>query len=176
MSRSMHLILVVAILIGAFLLAACSPGQITTSIKIAISAAEIAIPIVASQTNLDPAIMSAVVTYLHEANVALNAVTTILSEGGSASVQAAKITAALSNVASVNLPSGTPQAVASAVNKVAEAIAKVLANFATGGKPKLMKPGTTYKLNGRDKKNLVTAKARLAAMQLDIAKLKAAKK
>lgn len=117
------------IAVPLLLMIACTPSQVTTALRNAITAAQVAITLIGSQTHLKPEVVAAVKLYLGQANTALGTVTEILQKNESPAATAADITAALAAVVHPDLPAGTPQEVASVVQAVAVAIRDLLAQF-----------------------------------------------
>jgi len=151
----------VLMLVLALPLVGCSQSEVTTSIDAAITAVQVALPIL-SAAGVPPDVIQTAATWLNGASNALNGVLAELDSQDSAAVQAAKITQLLSAYTSANLPPGTPQIVAQALNAVAAAIAQVLQNFPkakalpTAGKP--------YKLSDADRRELSADKEKLAGI------------
>lgn len=108
---------------------ACTSNQVITSITVAVDAAEVALPIVAGATGVDPALIMQLENYLGATSQALAAATDILAKGEPPAQEAADITAAFAGIALPNLPPGLPSAVTQAVQKVAMLVAQFLANL-----------------------------------------------
>ena len=160
----------VAMVLLSVLLSACGTGQITSSITLVVDSAEIALPIIAAaDPGLDPKILTAAENYLQAVNTAVTESQPILSDATMpASVKAAKITALFAGLASANLPAGTPQAIANAVQAVATNVATFLTNFAVNGQPKVVAPNVKIVLPAGDlaklNKTALKAKANLAKL------------
>lgn len=148
----------------------CTSGQITSSISLVVDSAEVALPVIASQTSVDPAIITAAENYLQAVNTAVTEADPILADATMpASVKAAKITALFAGLASANLPPGTPQAITQVVQKVATSVATFLSNFATNGKPKVVGPNVKITIPESDHskytKAIMKARANLTKLQ-----------
>lgn len=123
---------VVLIVILALFLVACQQSTVISSLEAAVSAAEVAIPVIGAATGLNAQTSAAIVTYLQEVNTATAQAATILAETNLTSAQkAAQIVQAFATVtAGCNcLPPGTPQEVVTVVNAVAQAVLNFLTNF-----------------------------------------------
>ena len=163
----------IAILIGAaFLTVACSQTQVVASLEAAIAAAEFALPIVAQQVNLDPAVKAQVLAYLRASNTALTEVAAALSSGGSQASIAARIVAAVSAVPAANLPAGTPQVIVAAINTVAVALEGVLQQFMPYGSARMMATvSAPLTLAASDKRAIGKAHTRLVENAAALAKI-----
>jgi hypothetical protein len=122
---------------------ACSSNQIINSVEVAITAAEVALPIVAG-ASIPPATMTALLDYLQLASTALNKVSAIIETGGSTASVAAQITAALSEIVQQDAQlqqemQGLPSFIVSAVNLVATDLASILEKY--GQKATVQAPG-----------------------------------
>ncbi len=168
----------ILVILLSLLLAACGTGQITSSITLVVDSAEIALPIIAAaDPGLDPKILTAAENYLQAVNTAVTEAQPILDDATMpASVKTAKITALFAGLASANLPPGTPQAIATAVQAVANNVATFLANFATNGKPKVVGPNVKIVISPGDQKKLDATAAKAKANLAKLAAMKAAKK
>jgi hypothetical protein len=110
----------------------CTQSQIINDIDIALSAAQVAIPIVAGAAGLPAARTAEILTWIQAAVKALGSVSNRLSAGGSAGEVAAGITADLAGVvASVPDLQGLPASVASTVEALATDVQNVLATYGT---------------------------------------------
>ena len=130
--KPLTVIAVVLILLLALFLVACQQSTVISSLEAAVSAAEIAIPVIGAATGLNPQTAAAIVRYLQEVNIATAQAAGILANSGLSSAQkAAAIVQAFAKVASgCNcLPPGTPQEVVTVVNAVAQAVLNFLTNF-----------------------------------------------
>ena len=157
------------ILLTTILLSSCTQSQITQNLQTAIQMAEIAIPIIGATANVDPAIIEAATKYLVSANTALISVTDEIGSGDPTAVVAAKVTQMLAAIVKPNLPAGTPQNIATAIDNIAAAVARLLTNFATpAGTPKLAPPSEHLKLSPTDLKVLGEGRAKLEANALKI--------
>jgi hypothetical protein len=133
------LVLVLALALAFF---ACTSNQIINSVEVAITAAEVALPIVAG-ASIPPATMTALLDYLQLASTALGKVSTIIETGGTTASVAAQITAALSGVVQQDAQlqqqmAGLPSFIVSAINQVATDLASLLDKYGQ----KYMAPGT----------------------------------
>ena len=168
----------IVVILLSLLLTACGPGQITSSITLVVDSAEIALPIIAAANpSLDPKILTAAETYLQAVDTAVTESEPILADATMpASVKTAKITALFAGLVSANLPPGTPQAIAVAVQAVANNVATFLTNFASNGKPKVVGPNVKIVLSAGDQKKLATVAAKAKSNLAKLAAMKAAKK
>lgn len=135
--------IIAIILISVILLitVACGANQVITSLEVVVTAAEVALPIVASQVGLSPATLAAVLTYLKAVNVAIAESSTILASTTLTTIQKSEQVVLLftSLAKGCNcLPKGTPQVVVDVIDGVVRAIANFLANV----KPPVLPPGT----------------------------------
>ena len=119
------------LLIVALLMAGCKSSTIISSLEAAVTAAEIAIPVIGAATGLNPNTSAAIVTYLQQVNIAAAQAATILAGAGSSAQKAAQIVQAFAKIAAgCNcVPPGTPQEVVSVVNAVAQAVLNFISNF-----------------------------------------------
>jgi hypothetical protein len=129
--KSKIVLALVLVLSLAFL--ACTSNQIINSVEVAISAAEVALPLVAG-ASIPAATMTALLDYLQLASTALGKVSAIIETGGSAASVAAQITAALSGVVQQDAAlqktmAGLPSLIVSAINSVATDLASILENY-----------------------------------------------
>jgi hypothetical protein len=114
----------------------CTQSQIINDIDIALSAAQVAIPIVAGAAGLPAAQVAEILTWIQSAVKALGSVSDRLSVGGSRGEVAAGITADLAGVvASMPDLQGVPASIATVVQTLATDVQKVLATY--GAKPSL---------------------------------------
>jgi len=122
--------LAVVIAIVCLCMIGCTQSQIINDIDIALSAAQVAIPIVAGAAGLPAAQMAEILTWIQAAVKALGSVSNRLSVGGSTAEVAAGITADLAGVvASVPDLQGVPSSIATAVQTLAGDLQKVLATY-----------------------------------------------
>jgi len=144
------------LLIASLLMAGCQSSTIITSLEAAVSAAEIAIPVIGGATGLNPKTSAAIVTYLQEVNIATAQASTILAGPGTSAQKAAQIVQAFAKVAAgCNcIPPGTPQEVVTVVNAVAQAVLNFLTNF-----PVTPAPPPVIKVSG-------TARAKLENLRV----------
>ena len=123
---------VVAILL-CLALVACTQNQIINAVDVALTAASVALPIVASAVGLPPALVAEIITWIQSALKGLSAVSDDLLTGGPAPVVAAKITSDLSGVvAGVPNLQGLPVAIASVVQALAGDVQGILTTYGTG--------------------------------------------
>lgn len=123
---------VVAVLL-CLILVACTQSQIINSIDVALTAASIALPIVASAVGLPPATAAEIVVWIQTALKGLSAVSDDLLTGGPTATVAAKITADLSGVvASEPDLTGMPVAIASVVQAFAGDVRDILDTYGSG--------------------------------------------
>lgn len=151
--------------------AACQPSTVVSTLEAAISAAEIAVPVIGAATHLNPATSAAIVTYLQEVNIATEQAATILAGTGTTAQKSAQIIQAFAKIAAgCNcVPAGTPQEVVAVVNAVSQAVLNFLTNF----KPQGVVTTPAIKVTASDRAALAKLKDR--AVQ-NAAKLKEVKK
>lgn len=147
---------------------ACSAISI---LETAITAAQVAIPIIGSQVNLPPAILSTAETWLNGANDALGAVVTEEQSTDTAGVMAAKIVQILTAYASANLPAGTPQAIVNALNAVAADIAKIITQNQNVTSASDSVRSKVVKFSASDLAKLQALQAKVAANRIAIQQL-----
>jgi hypothetical protein len=151
------------VLIGIFLVA-CSSGTVIMALEAAVSAAEVAIPVVAGAVGLPPATLSTIMSYLQAVSEATSQASTILASTTTTSAQksAAILQAFVTASKALNLPPGTSTEVVSVVNAVATAVANFLTNFANAKPvPVTAKPADITKLatlKARPETSIVTLK------------------
>ncbi|HXN49862.1 MAG TPA: hypothetical protein VN893_24635 [Bryobacteraceae bacterium] len=132
-TRKLAVVVVIAV---CLCMIGCTQSQVINDIDIALSAAQVAIPIVAGAAGLPAAQVAAILTWIQAAVKALGSVSNRLSVGGSTGEVAAGITADLAGVAaSVPDLQGVPASIAGVVQTLATDIQKVLATY--GAKPSL---------------------------------------
>ncbi len=120
----------ITVLLLVLCLTGCTANQVITDLEMVLAGVETVFPIVASVANLPPAITQQVSTYLAAVSNATAQSSTILASPGTAGQHAAQITSLFAGIAKPLLPAGTPANVAGAVDAVAQAVARFLANFA----------------------------------------------
>jgi hypothetical protein len=121
---------VVAVIAVCLCMIGCTQSQIINDIDIALSAAQVAIPIVAGAAGLPAAQMAQILTWIQAAVKALGSVSNRLSVGGSTAEVAAGITADLAGVvASVPDLQGVPSSIAATVQALATDVQNVLATY-----------------------------------------------
>jgi hypothetical protein len=173
----------------AFCLAflACSSNQIINSVEVAITAAEVALPIVAG-ASIPPATMTALLDYLQLASTALGKVSAIIEMGGSAASVAAQITAALSGIVQQDAQlqqqmAGLPSFIVSAINLVATDLASILDQYgqkymstaAPGAKAVASVKGE-YHFEGSELERIENAKTRAAGLTKLVSAAKATRR
>ena len=164
-----RLALVVAIAVCVCMIG-CTQSQIINDIDIALSAAQVAIPIVAGAAGLPAAQMAEILTWIQAAVKALGSVSNRLSVGGSTGVVSAGITADLAGVvASVPDMQGVPSSIATAVQALATDVQKVLATYGTKSSIALRSHsalGVRVQFGRSDQKKIAELKAKdLAALR-----------
>jgi hypothetical protein len=126
-TRRLAVVIVIAV---CLCMAGCTQSQIINDIDIALSAAQVAIPLVAGAAGLPAAQIGEILSWIRAAVNALGSVSNRLSIGGSTGAVSAGITADLANVAaSVPDLQGVPASIASAVQALATDVQKVLATY-----------------------------------------------
>ena len=126
-TRKLAVVIVIAV---CLCMIGCTQSQIINDIDIALSAAQVAIPIVAGAAGLPAAQMAEILTWVQAAVKALGSVSNRLAVGGSTGVVAAGITADLAGVvASVPDLQGVPASIASVVQALATDVQNVLATY-----------------------------------------------
>lgn len=149
---------------------ACTGAQIVSTIETSIQLISSILPLISSSLGLSTTQTSTVLSYLQESNTALDQVNSILQQGGSDAVVAAKITAALSAVvASTPNLTGLPASIVSTVQQIAANLASILQTY--GSKPKLAASGESkeFKLSSGDLKKLKACHDQFVTNQLSIA-------
>ncbi len=124
-----------AMLVFALVMSACKPSTLVSSLGAVLSAAEFALPVIASAAGIPPQVTAAIVSYLQLVDAATAQASTILAGPGTSAEKSAAIIAAFANLAQgCNcLPAGTPQEIVKVLDGVAQAIAKFLVNFSSKG-------------------------------------------
>ncbi len=126
-TRRLTAIVVIAVCLSMI---GCTQSQVISDIDIALSAAQVAIPIVAGAAGLPAARVAEILTWIEAAVKALGSVSNRLSVGGPAGEVAAGITADLAGVvASVPDLQGVPASIATVVQTLATDVQKVLATY-----------------------------------------------
>jgi hypothetical protein len=140
--------------------AGCTSNQVITSLDVAVTATEVALPIVAGATGMSPALTASIMTYLQDADQALALAAQEQSSSDSDQVKAAKILAFFASVKIPNL-AGAPAAVVQAIQTIASDIAKYLANYQP------TPPGTSFNLkpSSNDRLKLDGIRARALAVR-----------
>lgn len=133
--RSANRISLVSVAIVALALISCTDSQVLTTLEAVVSAAEVALPVIGAATNLDPAITVTIGEYLRDTSVAARQASAILAGSGTSAQKAAQIAAVFANVASLNLPAGTPAEIGVVVNGVIQAVQNFLGQFQSSAPP-----------------------------------------
>ncbi len=173
-TRRMAVVTVIAV---CLCMIGCTQSQIINDIDIALSAAQMAIPIVAGAAGVPAARVAEILTWIQSAVKALGSVSNRLSVGGPAGQVATGITADLAGVvASVPDMQGLPASIATAVQTLATDVQNVLATY--GGKSSLpLKShsalGNKVRFGSSDQKRIAELKAKdqaaLAAVESALA-------
>lgn len=118
-------------LLAMSVLVACSPAQVTLSLRVALNAAQLALSAITSPdgTQLPGAAQASV--YIAEAATATSQVGAIIAGPGTDATKAAAIAAALASIigADPHLPAGTPKTIVTAIGTLAQALQGVLATY-----------------------------------------------
>jgi phage-related protein len=109
-------------------LVSCGTSAVIQALQLAVDAASIAIPLVASVTGVPPQTVALLLTYLEQVSRAIDGAATILASAGTPAQHAVAILALFAGIAIPDL-TGIPAAIVSAVKLVAERVAAFLANF-----------------------------------------------
>jgi hypothetical protein len=164
------LISVVAVLL-CLVLVACTQSQIINSIDVALTAASIALPIVASAVGLPPATVAEIVSWIQTALKGLSAVSDDLLTGGPAATVAAKITADLSGVvASEPDLTGMPVAIASVVQALASDVRDILGTYGSTAKvggSLHSGPGNDVRFGAHDRQRIIALRAKALGLLAD---------
>ena len=166
------LISTVAILL-CLVMVACTQTQIITDIDVALTAASIALPIVASAVGLAPATVTAIINWIQAALKGLSATSDALVTGGPKAVVAAKITAALAGVVS-SMPDlqGLPASIASVAQALANDVQGILAQYGTNaltlsaGKSDAL-GGSNIHFGTHDRQRLIALRAKAMGILAD---------
>ena len=161
----------IGVLILVLLLAGCQTSTVISSLESAVSAAEIAIPVIGAATGLNAKTSALIMAYLQQVNVATAEAATILANTSLTSAQkTAEIIKAFAGIAAgCNcVPPGTPQEVVAVVNAVAQAVLNFLTNFQPAPAPPV-----AVKVSAADATKLASLRARSEA---NITKLKVVRK
>jgi hypothetical protein len=182
MKNIIGIMLVVFMLAVMIMTTSCGANQVITSLEVVVTAAEVALPIVAGQVGLSPTTLAAILGYLKNVNVAIAESSTILASTTLTTLQKSEqvilLFTSLAKGCSC-LPKGTPQVVVDVIDGVVRAIANFLANV----KPPVLPPGTVVgaapksarssaikvKVSASDKTKLDNIKARA---MVQVAKIK----
>ena len=163
---------VVAVLL-CLALVACTQSQIINDIDVALTAASIALPIVASAVGLPPAVTTQIIGWVQLALKGLAATSDALLTGGPKAVVAAKITASLAGVVS-SMPDlqGLPASIASVVQALANDVQGILAQYGTNaltlsaGKSDALS-GNNIHFGTRDRQRLIALRAKAMGILAD---------
>lgn len=130
-------------LLAMSVLVACSPAQVTLSLRVALNAAQLALSAITSPdgTQLPGAAQASV--YIAEAATATSQVGAIIAGPGTDATKAAAIAAALASIigADPHLPTGTPKTIVTAIGTLAQALQGVLATYGPQPAPPPSRPG-----------------------------------
>ena len=152
-------------------LVGCTQNQIINSIDVALTAASIALPIVASAVGLPPATVAEIVTWIRTALKGLSAVSDDLLTGGPAATVAAKITADLSGVvASEPDLTGMPVAIASVVQALANDVRDILGTYGSTAKvggSLHSGPGNGVHFGTHDRQRIIALRAKALGLLAD---------
>ena len=161
-------IFVVAVML-CLALVACTQNQVINSVDVALTAASIALPVVAGAAGLPPAVVADLLMWVQMATKGLQAVTVDLQAGGPASVVAANITRDLSGVvASVPNLQGLPVAIASVVQALAGDVSDILSKYGTKvGGVLPTGPNANVHFGAHDQQRLVALQAKAAGILAD---------
>jgi hypothetical protein len=121
-----------AVIFGTVVLSTgCQQSTVISALEAAVSAAEIAIPVIGAATHLNPQTSAAIVLYLEQVNIATAQASTILAGTGTTAQKSVEIVQAFAKVAAgCNcVPAGTPQEVVTVIQAVAQAVANFLVQF-----------------------------------------------
>ena len=162
--------LAVVLVIGVCLaMVGCTQSQVISDMDIALSAAQVAIPIVAGAAGLSAAQTAQILTWIQAAVKALGSVSNRLSVGGTTAEISAGITADLASVvAAAPYLQGLPASIATVVGALAGDLQNVLTTY--GMKSSLMaasRPaaGASIHFGRSDQKRIAGLKAKdLAAL------------
>lgn len=125
------LILLTTVALSAVLMIGCSQSTIVTILQDAVDAAQVAFPLLAAEAGLDPALVAQTTKYLQDVNQGIAAAVPILASSATPAEKAAEIAAEFANIAEPDFPAGTPQIIVSAIDLVAQDVAKFLTSIAT---------------------------------------------
>lgn len=128
----------IAGLLATSFLVACSPAQITLSLRVALNAAQLALSALTSADGAQLPGAAEASIYIAEAATATGQVGTIIAGPGTDASKSAAIAAALSTIvaADPHLPAGTPKTVITAIGTLAQALQGVLATYGPGPEPR----------------------------------------
>lgn len=149
---------------------ACKTTTLISNLELVVNAATVAIPIIFAATKVDAVTQANVIAYLNAVDNAVIQSGTELQSTDIQAVKASKIVSYFAGAVMPNLPAGIPQAVAAAINAVAQEVAKFLsqlqpvagvARSGTQGNVKVDAKAVPTSLNSNDKAALsvVMAKA-----------------
>ena len=148
---------------------ACTSAQVVSAIETSIQLISSILPLISSSTGMTSAQTTTVLSYLQESNTALDQVNTILQQGGTQAVVAAKITAALSGVvASTPSLAGLPASIASTVQQLATDLASLLQTYGTKSQLAVSGNSAAFILASGDLKKLKACHDQFVTNQLSI--------
>lgn len=142
-------------------LVGCSPSAIDI-LNLAVGALEIALPLIGPAAGVDPGTIAAVQTYLGATSQAITQASDILAGPGTDAQKAAAIAQAFANIVAPLVPVKY-QALAAAVEQVAQYIAQFLAKTAS-----MARSETSHQVSPADTQRLGTIKARAGAVHLKV--------
>jgi hypothetical protein len=172
-----NIIVVILIILVSFaltMMTSCSQSQLITTLNAAVTAAEIAIPVIGAAVGLQPATLTAILTYLKLVSTFTGEAATILAGTGTAVQKSLLISeAAITITKGCNcVPPGTPSEVVTVVEAVVNAVGQFLANFPTtpAVKTAASTKAATVKINfsAADKVTLNQLKSRSDKMMVSL--------
>jgi hypothetical protein len=182
MKNIIVIILVILITVILGMTVACSQSQLITTLNAAVTAAEIAIPVIGAAVGLPPTTLTAILTYLKLVSTFTGEAATILAGTGTAVQKSLLISeAAITITKGCNcVPPGTPTEVVTVVEAVVNAVGQFLANFPTvkplppgtivGGAPVKVNAATVkINISAADKATLISLKGRSDKMLIVLA-------
>jgi hypothetical protein len=150
-------VVIALVVLMSLFMVACQQSSVITTLEAAISAAEVALPVIGAATGIPASTMAHIVTYLEAVNAATLQAAAILAAPGTSAEKAAAILKAFSTAsAGLQVPPGTPQAVVTVVDAVVQAVLDFLNNFHHVTLPNVA-------ISSRAKAKLFSLKARSAA-------------
>jgi hypothetical protein len=181
--RKIRLLLVIpCVLLAALVCVSCSQPQIITATETAITAVEIALPLVSTAAGIPPATLNMILDYLQSASVGLDKVATILAVGGTQTYVAEQITLALAgtiNQDPVILAQIGPLggAIVQAIQAITKDLESILLQYGTpitapNAPRKAASGGHVYHFQGADMVRIEAARARTEALRARIAAIR----